>query len=350
MTAALANSATPEKMPVRPDLLEQISDDWEQQLDELFRRHDSTTPGQRLALIDNLRGIWQRGKERLGPASWLKLANMAEYLCDWQLLVQVARRGIDHCGREHEEFHNHYIQACWQTADYQIAIAENIKALSLQPQYQRAQVRDQYMDLYLQVREQLCLTADERLHGDSLGLTLEPLAEHHAQSFLWCYLNSDIPRTTDLPAFKSIKHWTHWLLQEQFEGRKAFAILHHDRGFIGVACLMQIEDYGYFYYWIGEDFQGNGYGPAAVQMMLDHARQRLGLRSCYATIYDYNHSSIRAVKKMSFQALPLQLSAPTGTLQLFYCGPSVSPQQHREEVSSFTPKCAELQQIERAMA
>ena len=45
-------------------------------------------------------------------------------------------------------------------------------------------------------------------------------------------------------------------------------------GFVGSVSLVMHGEVGFFYYWIGRDFQGYGIGPEAVQLLLQAARER----------------------------------------------------------------------------
>ena len=345
MNAAFTSDTTIENLHISQSLSDWTDmEERRRQLDNLYQRHHSIEPNKRLAVLSQISNIWQQEHDRFDAESWLKLATMAEYFCDWKLLRHISEHGLIHSDSSHCEFRNFHIRACWLMADYQTAIDKNTDMLLQYPDNKAAISRNRFFHYYLHEREQLCLQANQYLHTDEL--MLEPLDEQHGHSFLWQYFNSDIPKKTDLPEFHSIGHWTDWLKHEQSQGKKTFAILHQTQGFVGVTSLTQVNDYGYFYYWVGPDFQGNGYGPAAVQLMLQHARHQMELRRCYATIYDYNRASIRAVEKMAFQALPLQVSIATGKLLLFYLGPEVSLDQQWREIETFLPPTVRLSLME----
>ena len=95
---------------------------------------------------------------------------------------------------------------------------------------------------------------------------------------------------------------------------------------------------GFFYYWLGKDFQGHGYGPQAVAIMLDWARRYLGLRRCYATAYKDNIPSQKAMGKIGFRPLPLKVVLPDNQdyeEDVFYWGNHQSDRASFSEINRF---------------
>ena len=92
------------------------------------------------------------------------------------------------------------------------------------------------------------------------------------------------------------------LLAERWRegGRLLYAVLHREWGFIGCVSLQLHQDLGFFYYWLGRDFQGRGFGPRAGQLLLEMGGQAYGLRSCYAKAFHTNLRSRRGLGKMGF--------------------------------------------------
>ncbi len=94
-------------------------------------------------------------------------------------------------------------------------------------------------------------------------------------------------------------------------------MLHREWGFIGCVSLAVHRDVGFFYYWLGRDFQGRGYGPRAGALLLSLAQQAYGLRCCYAKVYDHNLRSRRGLEKMGFADLDIR-GAGEDCNQVFY--------------------------------
>ena len=62
------------------------------------------------------------------------------------------------------------------------------------------------------------------------------------------------------------------------------------------------------FYWPGADFQGLGFAPAAVRLLLNRAECCLELRGCYAVVYVDNSPSKKALLKLGFRPLPLKIA------------------------------------------
>ena len=192
-------------------------------------------------------------------------------------------------------------------------------------------------DAYQQLQQQVKSLPKgiDALHADPLRLT--PLQSHHEQDFLWQYADPKIAELCNLPDFNDEdKDWQQWLETYRKKSRAhLFAVNHSYWGFIGSVSLELSRDCGFFYYWLGRDFQGHGFGPQAVMIMLDWARQYLGLRHCYATTYKDNIASKKAMGKMGFRPLPFQVILPDNPdyeEDLFYWGDRQSDRVSLAEV------------------
>jgi len=145
------------------------------------------------------------------------------------------------------------------------------------------------------------------LPGSHDELTLEPLAHHHARGFAWQYHDPAIAQLCCLPKFIDGLEWHHWLAGMLGERRRLlYAVLHRDWGLIGCVSLVLHRDAGFFYYWLGPDFQGRGFGPRAGACLLAMAERTCGLRSCYAKAFDVNLRSRRGLDKMGFADLGMR--------------------------------------------
>jgi RimJ/RimL family protein N-acetyltransferase len=149
-------------------------------------------------------------------------------------------------------------------------------------------------------------------------LSLEPLAHHHLGGFGWQYDDPDITHLCCLPGFDDADEWHAWLDRAYTQdGQQPYAVLHADWGFVGCVSLVMHGDIGFFYYWLGRDFRGLGLGPRAVSLLLADARERRGLRCCYAKVFDYNEPSRRALAKLGFADLGIHGTGDDND-QLFY--------------------------------
>lgn len=144
-------------------------------------------------------------------------------------------------------------------------------------------------------------------------LLLTPLHTYHEKNFFWQYADPNIADFCNLPDFDNDdeEDWRQWLLECQQEQTKhLFAVNHREWGFIGSVSLQVFKDVGFFYFWIGTDFQGYGFGPQAVNILLDWGCRYLGLRCCYTRVYKNNTPSKKALEKLNFRPLPFKVVAP----------------------------------------
>jgi RimJ/RimL family protein N-acetyltransferase len=248
------------------------------------------------------------------------IIDLAEKICDWPLLIylqQMPTRSTDHDGNS--------IQSClqcasahWQMGQFQLA------SWCLQRQLLAEPLNAQLEKCYLQLQqelEQLDFAAHDLSDGE---IMLAPLVQSHFTSFRWQY-DPDIAQLCNLPDFYDAEVWLDWLDYCQHSPNKHVLAVHHvEWGFIGCVGLEVFNGAGNFYYWLGADFQGQGFGPRAVNILLQLGWNYLGMHCCYARVYDYNLPSQKAMQKLGFQRLPFCVDAPGNNQLLFYCGPEKS--------------------------
>jgi RimJ/RimL family protein N-acetyltransferase len=149
-------------------------------------------------------------------------------------------------------------------------------------------------------------------------LRLEPLGHHHCADVAWQYWDPDIARLCCLPTFRDDEAWHRWLdACWGYGDQRLYAVLHRDWGFVGSVSLTMHGDLGFFYYWIGRDFQGQGLGPAAVRLLLADAFEHRGMTACYAKVFENNAPSRRALARLGFEPLDFR-PAPPGDDELLY--------------------------------
>lgn len=149
-------------------------------------------------------------------------------------------------------------------------------------------------------------------------LSLEPLGHHHVDDFAWQYHDPAIAELCCLPYFDDAEHWHQWLMESRDYGDQIiFGIQHQDWGFIGSVSLVLHEGVGFFYYWLGRDFQGLGFGPRAVGLLFDIAEQYWGMYACYAKAFKENAPSIRGLLKLGFSEVDFPVTSILGGERFF---------------------------------
>lgn len=157
-------------------------------------------------------------------------------------------------------------------------------------------------------------------------LRLELMSCHHGNEFLWQYFDPQIAQLCCLPEFDESYTWSDWLqYQQSLTDQNTFAVIHQHWGFVGVVSLVAHQNVGYFYYWLGKDFRGQGFGGEAVSLLLEFGCEYLGINCCYAKVFEHNSSSQKAMEKLGFQRLPFNAAPPNETEQLYYLGSAKSP-------------------------
>ena len=203
----------------------------------------------------------------------------------------------------------HLVDACR-------ALGKGGEALALACGLAREQPR--HAELVAELRAWLAWRRHFPAPSRSGALTLEPLAHHHARDFAWQYGDPSIAELCCLPVFADALDWHRWLAGLWREGRRLlYAVLHDGWGFIGCVSLTLHRGLGFFYYWLGKNFQGQGFGPCAGGLLLDLGQRAYGLRGCYAKAFDYNLRSRRGLEKMGFTELGMR-GAGEDCDQVFY--------------------------------
>lgn len=173
---------------------------------------------------------------------------------------------------------------------------------------------------------------DDRDWGDD-DLQLEPLSHHHLPDFAWQYHDPAIAQRCCLPTFESDAQWHRWLDAVYNCGdQQIYAVIHREWGFIGSVSLILYEGVGFFYYWFGPDFQGQGFGPRAVSLMLTSAAEHYGLYICYAKVYEDNTPSRRALEKLGFEDIQVCAVAPDNAEVFYRRGPLADRGRIAEEL------------------
>ncbi len=251
------------------------------------------------------------------------LLRAANAWCDWPLLLATAER-LEAAGELPAWASPLMVDAELRTGDAQAALARCRTRALLHPQERWASDTHDALQQWLG----FIAAVAPPIIGESLRL--EPLGHHHARDFAWQYYDPVIAERCCLPAFVDHAHWHRWLDRCWGYGDQyTYAVLHPEWGFIGSVSLILREDVGFFYYWIGRDFQGHGLGPAAARLLLDHGCRHRGMRTCYAKVFEDNAPSRRALEKLGFDALDFCPVPPNAHEVLYRLG---APQCREDSV------------------
>ena len=276
---------------------------------------DGLTPARRTGWLDGLHQAWQRQGWAMAAADRLALMRLAAGWADWPLVAGVGEQ-LAADGELPDDDRLTLAHAWRRLGEGGSAVDHARRYLIANPRCETG--LDEYAETlrWREFRTQYDL--DEALIGDGEGLMLELLVPHHLEDYAWQYFDPAIAELCCLPHFEDDHHWQRWLDETYGYGDQLpFAILHREWGFIGVVSLILQGDVGFFYYWLGTDFQGHGVGPRAAALLLDTAAERWGMSTCYAKVFDYNTPSRKALEKIGFQALGIR-AAPPNEEEIFY--------------------------------
>lgn len=140
------------------------------------------------------------------------------------------------------------------------------------------------------------------------------LGPHHAQALYRLQRDPELAELAGVECLRSSEHARGWIQQEQSEHKHALAILHPEFGLIGIAALESPSQAmqpggsrsGRFYYWIGEEYQWQGYGTQAMRLLHQLAAKN-GVLHIFSTVDKANVASQRALAKLGYERLPFKL-------------------------------------------
>ncbi|WP_432463226.1 GNAT family N-acetyltransferase [Agarivorans sp. QJM3NY_33] len=266
----------------------------------------------------------------------IKAIELADWLEDWSLLLILRRQLHKYiAGLESTRgLQQNAIDNCYQTVVTLIKTGNlNNAEASLRNallHYPEAQQLTQSITL-LQQRQ-----CNISYHPDDCSnqlLTLIPLDYEHYNAFIWQFYEPSIAELCNLPNFASEAEWRHWLHQNQSQpDQRVFALIHDHWGFVGSVCLRIRQNIGFFYFWLGKDFQGKQLGPQALQTLLYLGEHYHQISACYACAFAHNRASISAMHKLKFSMLPFTFSAPDDNQRIYYRGKPKTLYQHYVEI------------------
>jgi RimJ/RimL family protein N-acetyltransferase len=291
---------------------------------QLLKHHIIALLDAPLAFSASVRREWQAALERtwcnfLPPLHndgfYYQVGLLAAQLGHFGLAKDCFRQGLSWYGDDATDL---YLLAWCESASGGVAdaIALLAQALALDPAHAHS------LALHATLTERMALWDSHPWylpqHASAAALRLEPLGQEHAPALLYQYRDRQISVMTCLPEMDTIAQAQDWISEEQQNTRRAsFAVLHACWGLVGVVSMHCSGDAGYFYFWIGSDFQEQGLGRQAAQILFPMMAEH-GVTQVFTSAYDDNLRSIRALSKLGFTQLPLRALAPDDWLNFFH--------------------------------
>jgi len=311
------------------------NDTWLRELQCLCQNIHTLNPSSRFQWLMSIRQ-WLETASELTIKHTEAVIEFSSLLCDWILILNVHHqypKFIFLYQQQHKyNTVNQIAYAYWKSGDRNQAYLLLEKHMLASPQdhhvyYLYCHLLDlannQKFDCYY--REYI-----------SKNLFLESLSSHHLDEFFWQYWDPSIAYLCCLPTFNNADEWNNWLSQQSaLEDQLTFAVNHLEYGFIGVVSLVIHNNVGFFYYWLGKDFQHQGLGGEAVNLLLELGKQYFGITCCYAKVFQHNLASQKAMRKLGFVQLPVNAKQPYKNEQLYYLGNEKTDKE----------KCLELRQL-----
>jgi len=244
---------------------------------------------------------------------------LTEHLADGILLIQLLEQRLTINGSDTEQYLSLNIKLAQNLAHMgMFERASTIVELALLAHPFDHKLLITANDIQAQWRAIPYDLADCRSHE----LMLIPLTSQYMSDYYWQYSDPSIQALCNLPHFTTGDEWLHWLAQNNnMPEQRVFAVLHKDWGFIGSVSIEVFQGVGFFYYWLGTDFQGQGFGPQAVNLLLALAQKYFTMDCCYAKVYQHNQPSHKAMLKLGFSALIATTKAPYDNEIFYYAGP-----------------------------
>lgn len=234
-------------------------------------------------------------------------------ICDWHLLIETSNKLVVLQPQDIKSL----AYAYWKTGAWNKAYELLNKYMFIQPDVDS--FYDWHLDLIdLSNKQAFAFYSNRNI---SKHLRLEPLSFHHADEYIWQYWDQSIAELCCLPEITSKQEWCDWMAYQQtLDDQTNFAVLHESFGFVGVVSLIVHRGVGFFYFWIGKDFQRKGFGTDAVRLLLEIGEKYFGITCCYAKVFEHNIASQNVMIKLGFKRLGINAAVPHDNEQLYYLG------------------------------
>jgi RimJ/RimL family protein N-acetyltransferase len=159
------------------------------------------------------------------------------------------------------------------------------------------------------------------LEHPRLPLLLEPLDDDHAEALLHQYRDPQIGVMSGLPPLTTVDETRRWIAKlDATPDRFDYAVMHADAGLVGFVSLQTSAPAGYFCFWAGVDYQGQGLAAQAGALLCDFARTQ-GIDWVFASAFNDNLRSIRALERVGFARVGLRNAAADDLRTFFGRGP-----------------------------
>jgi RimJ/RimL family protein N-acetyltransferase len=281
-------------------------------------------PTARTRWLQGLRACLEHGRA-LSPAAREAMLALAAAWGDWPLALPLCELWEEHAALP-DWAEQVMVDALLHLGEHDAALARCRSRMFSHPRDAWPQTRHRDILAWQAFLAQRAEPIDGEVDGHRLRL--EPLGHHHLGDFARQYWDPQIAELCRLPQFADVQQWHRWLDEcWSYGDQRLYAVLHRDWGFIGQVSLTMHGDTGFFYYWIGRDFQGHGLGPAAVRLLLSAAEARDGLRVCYAKAFWHNARSRHGLRKLGFEALDFRPAPPNEDETLYRRGPPHSREE-----------------------
>jgi RimJ/RimL family protein N-acetyltransferase len=163
------------------------------------------------------------------------------------------------------------------------------------------------------------------LPSERLPLSLEPLDVGHAEAFWYQYRDPQIAFMTGLQSLSTLEATRSWIREHVRDpGRKPYALMHKEHGFVGYACLSVTAHEAYFCFWIGADFQGEGFSVESAKLLCGLAL-RQGVTHIFTSAYQDNARSLGALERSGFCRIDIHALPPDNDRIFFFLNLSNVP-------------------------
>lgn len=268
----------------------------------------------REAWAEALRCVWaQHLPSPHGAPLFRDIALSAMRIAEWGLAKRVWLRGLAVFGPTASDLAQlAWCESC--SGDLAAAVRHVEAALACQPAD----------PLALDVQERL----NERLAGwdeapdgwlrciarQPDGLALEPLDGSHAPALGHQFRDPQIAVMSGFDPIDSKRDAATWVDDRRGEANRVdYAVMHAEHGFVGHTGVYRWARAGFFYFWIGVDFQGRGFAAQAGGLLCEFAL-RNGVDCLLTSVYGDNLRSRRALERIGFRRLPVRRRSDKETL------------------------------------
>ena len=260
----------------------------------------------REAWAEALRCVWgQHLPSRQGQPLFRDVALSAMRIAEWGFARRVWMRGLAVHGRSAPDLAQlAWCESC--SGDLAAAVQHVAEALECNAADPLA------LDVQRRLHERLAgWDATERgwlrcIARDPGGLVLEPLDGSHAPALGHQFRDPQIAVMSGFDPIDAKRDAARWVDERRLEpSRIDYAVMHTEHGFVGHTGLYQWARAGFFYFWIGIDFQGRGFAVQAGRMLCQYALAH-GVDCLVTSVYVDNTRSVRALRRIGFRRIPVR--------------------------------------------